>query len=332
MRAFVAHTHDVIENSPLVLTDLPMPEPGPSDIRVKVHCCAICRTDLHVIEGDLPRRKMPLTPGHQIVGTIDKCGISATRFAVGARVGIAWLRSTCQHCHYCQTGRENLCEAAAFTGYHADGGYAEYAVVHQDYAYQIPAIFTDAEASPLLCAGIIGYRSLQRARLPKGGRLGIYGFGSSAHIVMQLARHRGCEVYVMTRDRKHRELAVSLGATWVGAETEKAPRRFDSAIIFAPAGRLIPIALEALDKGGTLSLAGIHMSAIPSLNYEQHLFYEKNIHSVTANTRQDGVEFLHEAASIPLRPHTTPFIFEHANEALQALKNDGIQGAGVLMM
>ncbi len=319
-----------VETSPLLLTDLQDPAPGPGEIRVKVSACAICRTDLHVIEGDLPVRRMPLIPGHQAVGTVDAAGAGASRFPRGARVGIAWLARTCGECAFCASDRENLCDRPVFTGYHRDGGFAEYAVVPEAFAYPLPTAFRDAEAAPLLCAGIIGFRALRRADLPRGGTLAIYGFGSSAHIVIQIALHRGCEVLVCTRGERHRELAKRMGASWAGENPEEMPAPADSAILFAPAGELVPKALRKLKKGGTLSLAGIHMSDIPSMRYEECLFYEKNVRSVTANTRQDGEELLREAAEIPLRPEIALFPLEEANRALQLLKADKLQGTGVL--
>ena len=332
MKAMLLPERGPIETSPLVLTDLPDPPPGPGEIRVKVSACAICRTDLHVIEGDLPIRRMPLIPGHQAVGTVDAAGTGASRFPSGARVGIAWLARTCGECAFCAADRENLCDRPLFTGYHRDGGFAEYAVVPEAFAYPLPSVFRDAEAAPLLCAGIIGFRALRRADLPRGGTLAIYGFGSSAHIVIQIALHRGCEVLVCTRGEKHRELAKRMGAAWAGENPEEMPAPADSAILFAPAGELVPKALRQLKKGGTLSLAGIHMSDIPSMRYEECLFNEKNIRSVTANTRQDGEELLREAAEIPLRPEIALFALEEANRALQLLKADGLQGTGVLQI
>ncbi len=319
-----------VETSPLLLTELPDPAPGPGEIRVKVSACAICRTDLHVIEGDLPVRRMPLIPGHQAVGTVDAAGAGASRFPRGARVGIAWLARTCGECAFCAADRENLCDRPVFTGYHRDGGFAEYAVVPEAFAYPLPSAFRDAEAAPLLCAGIIGFRALRRADLPRGGTLAIFGFGSSAHIVIQIALHRGCEVLVCTRGEKHRELAKRMGASWAGENPEEMPAPADSAILFAPAGELVPKALRKLKKGGTLSLAGIHMSDIPSMGYEECLFYKKNVRSVTANTRQDGEELLREAAEIPLRPEIVLFPLEEANRALQLLKADKLRGTGVL--
>ena len=330
MRAMLLPERGPVETSPLLLTDLPDPAPGPGEIRVKVSACAICRTDLHVIEGDLPVRRMPLIPGHQAVGTVDAAGAGASRFPRGARVGIAWLARTCGECAFCAADRENLCDRPVFTGYHRDGGFAEYAVVPEAFAYPLPSAFRDAEAAPLLCAGIIGFRALRRADLPRGGTLAIYGFGSSAHIVIQIALHRGCEVLVCTRGERHRELAKRMGASWAGENPEEMPAPADSAILFAPAGELVPKALRKLKKGGTLSLAGIHMSDIPSMRYEECLFYEKNVRSVTANTRQDGEELLREAAEIPLRPEIVLFPLEEANRALQLLKADKLQGTGVL--
>ncbi len=332
MKAMLLSEIRPISASPLTLAELPPPHPGPGEIRVKVSACGICRTDLHVIEGDLPPVRLPLVPGHQVVGTVDLKGKGAERFSAGVRVGIAWLRHTCGSCYFCTEGKENLCEAPLFTGYHRDGGFAEYAVVPEAYAYSLPPAFSDAEAAPLLCAGIIGYRALRRADLPGGGRLAIYGFGSSAHIVIQLALHRGCEVFVCTRGERHRKLALEMGASWAGEDPSKMPAPADSAILFAPAGELIPPALRALKKGGTLSLAGIHMSDVPAMRYEECLFYEKNLRSVTANTRRDGEDLLREAARHPIRPKVTLFPLEEANRALQMLKADEIQGTGVLVV
>jgi propanol-preferring alcohol dehydrogenase len=321
-----------IAGSPLALSELPLPSPGPGEVRVKVAACAVCRTDLHVIEGDLPPVRLPLVPGHQAVGTVDLRGKGAERFPVGARVGIAWLRHACGSCAFCAAEKENLCEAPLFTGYHRDGGFAEYAVVPEAFAYALPPAFPDAEAAPLLCAGIIGYRALRRAELPRGGTLAIYGFGSSAHIVIQLALHRGCEVFVCTRGERHRKLALEMGASWAGEDPAGIPAAADSAIVFAPAGELVPPALRALKKGGTVSLAGIHMSDVPSMKYGECLFYEKNLRSVTANTRRDGEELLREAAEIPIRPKVTLFPLAEANRALQMLKADELQGTGVLVV
>jgi propanol-preferring alcohol dehydrogenase len=332
MNAMVLEDIAPIESSPLKLTERPDPEPGPGEVRLKVRCCAICRTDLHVIEGELPRRKMPIVPGHQIVGVVDRLGEGCTRLEVGRRVGVAWLRHTCGTCRFCVAGRENLCESQRFTGYHADGGYADYAVAPEAFVYDIPDAFGDVDAAPLLCAGIVGYRSLKRAELPDGGRLAIYGFGSSAHVIAQIALHRGAEVYVVTRGESHRRLAREMGAAWVGEKADDMPVQVDSAIIFAPAGELVPPALEHLEKGGTLSLAGIYMTPIPRMDYERHLFYERDIQSVTANTREDGRELLAVAAEIPIRPHTTTYGLADANRALADLMADRLDGTGVLVM
>ena len=332
MYAMVLNEIAPIEDAPLQWTERPDPQPGPGELCLRVHCCAVCRTDLHVIEGELPRHTLPIIPGHQIVGTVDALGEGCRQIKPGQRVGVAWLRHTCGTCAFCRSERENLCQQSRFTGYHADGGYADCAVVPEDFAYEIPDVFEDVEATPLLCAGIIGYRALKRCNLRAGGKLALYGFGSSAHVVLQIARHRGCEVYVVSRTECHQELARSLGAVWVGADAAQMPVRVESAIIFAPAGGLVPPALEQLEKGGTLALAGIYMSAVPSLDYEKHLFYERDVHSVTANTRADARELLVEAAQIPIRPHVTRYPLSDANRALQDLKADRINGTGVLVV
>jgi propanol-preferring alcohol dehydrogenase len=331
MRAMVLDRIAPVTESPLVWREVPTPEPGPGEVRLRVLACGMCRTDLHVIEGDLPPRALPVVPGHQVVGVVDARGPGASRFAVGDRVGVAWLRHTCGECVFCRAGQENLCEAARFTGYHADGGYAEQAVVPEAFAYAIPPVFGDAEATPLLCAGIIGFRSLRRSAIKPGGRLALYGFGSSAHVVIQIARHWGCEVFVSTRGAGHRELARALGAAWVGETFDPPPVKVDSAIVFAPAGELVPVALKALRKGGTLALAGIYMSQVPAMDYDECLFYERDVRSVTANTRADGEELLRVAAEVPLRPKVTTFPLAEANAALQRLKRDAIDGTGVLI-
>ena len=319
-----------VETAPLVALDLPVPAPQAGEIRVRVHVCGVCRTDLHVVEGELPPVLERVVPGHQVVGTVDALGPDCTRFTRGQRVGIAWLRSTDGICEFCRRGDENLCATARFTGYHADGGYAEHAVVREDFAYALPDAIGDAEASPLLCAGIIGYRALRRAEIRPGCRLGLYGFGASAHIAIQVARHLGCRVFVMTREEKHRHLAAAPGAAWPGDAADPPPEKLDSAVLFAPAGALVPSALEALDRGGTLAIAGIYLSPVPALDYDRHLFYERTVRSVTANTRRDGEELLRIAAEIPIRPHTVPFALADANTALQQLKHDGFEGAAVL--
>ncbi|MDR3569012.1 MAG: zinc-dependent alcohol dehydrogenase family protein [Syntrophobacteraceae bacterium] len=332
MKAMVLEGCASVESAPLKWMDLPDPIPGPGEVRVRVRTCGVCRTDLHVIECELPFQGHSIIPGHQVVGVIDRLGPGAKRFKTGQRIGIAWLRKTCGVCDFCRAGKENLCESSRFTGYHEHGGYAELAVVNEEFAYAIPEVFSDEQASPLLCAGIIGYRSLKRSGLSPRQRLALYGFGSSAHIVIQIALSMGCEVYVCTRGAKHRELAKSLGANWVGEDPGDMPAPADSAIIFAPAGGLVPLALEHLKKGGTLALAGIYMSPTPELDYESHLFYEKNIHSVTANTRRDGEELLRIAAEIPVKPQVQLFPLREANRALLWLKEDRLEGSGVLVV
>lgn len=316
--------------SPLVLEHVPLPEPAPDEVRVKVIVCGVCRTDLHIVEEDLPAIKRPIIPGHETVGMVDRVGRNVRALKEGDRVGIAWLQRTCRQCEFCRSGRENLCSTPTFTGYHVDGGYAEYATVPEHFAYPIPTVFTDEEAAPLLCAGIIGYRALRLSGIQPGQRLGMYGFGASAHITIQVARHWGCSVFVCSLKEEHQALARELGAAWVGGATDMPPERLHGAIIFAPAGDIVLPALRALDKGGTLACAGIHMSPIPSIDYDHELFGERMLRSVTANTKQDGIDLLREAAEIPIRPHTQRFKLEEANEAIKALKAGTIRGAGVL--
>lgn len=332
MRAMVLFENADIHSSPLKMSDYPDPVPAAGEVRLGVRCCGICRTDLHVIEGELPPVKTPVIPGHQVVGVVEALGAGCKRLRIGQRVGVAWLRQTCGGCEFCGAGRENLCAAARFTGYHADGGYAGLAVVPEEFAYELPDSLDDAVAAPLLCAGIIGYRALARSDVPRNGRLALYGFGSSAHIVLQIAHYRGCEVFVVTRSKKHRDLAHEMKAVWVGESPAEMPAKVDSAIIFAPAGELVPPALESLKKGGTLALAGIYMTPIPALDYARHLFYERNLRSVTANTREDGRNLFTEAAAANVRPHATCYSLAEANVALQNLKDDRISGTGVLMV
>jgi propanol-preferring alcohol dehydrogenase len=331
MRAMVLHQPAPIDGSPLRAEDVADPAPGEREVVVRVEACAVCRTDLHVVEGDLPPMRPRVIPGHQVVGIVEQRGSEATRFNVGDRIGIAWLRYTCGRCAYCRAGKENLCPNARFTGYHQDGGYAQRACVHEDFAYALPREGDATMITPLLCAGIIGYRALRQAGIKPGGRIGMYGFGSSAHIAIQVARHLGCEVYVMTRSERHRALARDLGAVWAGPADARPPKPLDSAVLFAPVGDLVLPALEALDRGGTLAIAGIHLSEIPSLNYERHLFYEKTLRSVTANTREDGEQLLKLAAAIPLQPQVTKFPLLEANQALQQLKHGQIAGTAVLV-
>jgi alcohol dehydrogenase, propanol-preferring len=330
MRAWEVRRPGPIDGGPLVLGERPRPEPGPREVRVRVSVCGVCRTDLHLAEGDLAPRRPGVTPGHEVVGTVDARGPAADRFHPGQRIGIAWLRGTCGRCRFCRRGRENLCVLPSFTGWDADGGYAEYAVVDERYAYPLPDAFADQEAAPLLCAGIIGYRALKRAELPPGGRLGIYGFGASAHLAAQVAMAQGATVHVLTRSTAARRLALGLGAASAGAAADAPPEPLDAAILFAPAGELVPVALAALDRGGTLAVAGIHLSDIPPLVYADHLFQERQVRSVTANTRADGEEFLAIAAAIGIRPTTTAYPLEDADRALADLAHDRVTGAAVL--
>ena len=319
-----------VATNPLTMQDLAAPHPGPGDVRIKVAVCGVCRTDLHIVEGELPPASRPIIPGHEVVGIVDQVGKGINTIREGDRVGIAWLQNTCNHCEFCQSGRENLCTQPTFTGYHVHGGYAEYAVVPASFTYPIPSIFSDEEAAPLLCAGIIGYRALRRSQIRPGQRLGLYGFGASAHITIQIAQHWGCDVYVCSLREEHRQLARQLGAVWVGDAMDQPPEKLHGSILFAPAGELVSPALRALEKGGTLALAGIYMTPIPLLDYTQDLFQERTLQSVTANTKQDGLDLLQEAANIPIRPHTESLSLEEANTALQRLKAGTIQGAGVL--
>jgi propanol-preferring alcohol dehydrogenase len=320
----------VVDRPPLELMDLPVPEPGPGEVSIRVEVCGVCRTDLHVVEADLPPRRERIIPGHEVVGRVERLGPGATRFRAGERVGVAWLHASCGECGYCRRGDENLCDAPRFTGYDVNGGYAEFLTAPEAFVYSLPAGVSSREAAPFLCAGIVGYRALCRSNPQPGEPLGLYGFGASAHIVIQVARHWGCEVFVCTRGERHRELARAMGATWVGAAEARPPKKLRSSILFAPAGELVPVALSALDKGGTLALAGIYMSPIPGMDYQECLFDERNLRSVTANTRRDGEELLRLAAEIPLRTHTREFPLEQANEALRLLKQDQINGAAVL--
>lgn len=330
MKAMLLEQPAQIETSPLRERDLPMPQPGIGEILVRVEVCGVCRTDLHIVEGELPPRRPAIIPGHEIVGRVQELGPETTRFQVGDRVGLAWLGRTCGDCAYCRRGQENLCDHPQFTGYDMDGGYAEFAVGHEEFAYPLPPQVPSVTLAPLLCAGIIGYRALRRSEVKPGERLGLYGFGASAHIVIQIALHWGCEVYVVSRDEKHRRLAREMGATWVGDGTQPPPCKLNSAILFAPVGHLVQPILEALDKGGTLAIAGIYLTDIPPMDYDRHLFRERSLRSVTANTREDGRSLLSLAAEIPLRAHTQTFPLSEANEALRRLKHDEIGGAAVL--
>jgi propanol-preferring alcohol dehydrogenase len=316
---------------PLERVTVDVPQPGPGELLVAVHACGVCRTDLHVAEGDLPVHRPGVIPGHEVVGEVAAIGQDAgDEFAVGDRVGIAWLRNTCGHCKFCLSGQENLCPESRYTGWDADGGYAEFATVPAAFAHHLPAGYSDTELAPLLCAGIIGYRSLLRADLPSGGRLGIYGFGGSAHLTAQVALAQGAEVHVMTRGERARELALSLGAASAQGATDRPPVALDAAILFAPVGDLVLPALEALDRGGTLAIAGIYLSDIPALNYERHLFQERQVRSVTSNTRNDAREFLAFAGQHRIEVTSPHYPLGRADEALSDLSEGRISGAAVL--
>lgn len=330
MRAWVLENPGPVESEPLRCIERAAPSPGTGEILVKVSTCGVCRTDLHIVEGDLPLKVPRVIPGHEIVGVVESTGQEAHRFSIGDRVGIAWLRSTCGNCRFCARGAENLCLAPQFTGWDADGGYAEYAVVREDFAYPIPPQFDEVTAAPLLCAGIIGYRSLERANLPVNGKLGIWGFGGSAHLTAQIAIARGARVHVMTRSDEARRLALELGAASANEATAHPPELLDAGILFAPAGNLVPVALQSLDRGATLAIAGIHLTEIPPLDYQRHLFQERTLQSVTANTRLDGHRFLEEAATIGIKVKTVLYDFRDAPTALSDLANDRFSGAAVL--
>ncbi|MFQ5876195.1 MAG: zinc-dependent alcohol dehydrogenase family protein [Acidobacteriota bacterium] len=329
MRAMVLRRPAAVEQGPLELAERPVPAPGEGDVLIRVRACGACHTDLHIAEGEVPAPRLPIVPGHQVIGLVEKAGPSATRFPVGARVGAAWLHRTCGACSYCVRGLENLCDAARFTGYHADGGYAEYCVAPEDFVYRVPDSYADTDAAPLLCAGIIGYRALRLSGAGPGDRLALYGFGASAHITLQVARHRGCEVFVFTRSEEHRRLALSLGAAWAGRAGDAAPAPADGAILFAPAGRLIPAALRALRKGGTLASAVIHLDAVPEMDY-QLMFEERVLRTVTASTRKDGEALLAAAAEARVRVETEVHPLAEANRVLARIKAGRVRGAAVL--
>jgi propanol-preferring alcohol dehydrogenase len=331
MKVWVVEAPGTVQSGPLRRIERAVPEPGPGQIRVRVRACGVCRTDLHLAEGDLTPKHPRVVPGHEVVGVVDQSGPGCIRFAPGDRVGVPWLARTCGVCRFCVDGRENLCVAPRFTGWDIDGGYAEYVVAEEGYVYAIPDVFSDEEAAPLLCAGIIGYRALRRSRLPPGGRLGIYGFGGSAHLTAQIALAEGARVHVMTRAPEARELALRLGAASAGGADDPPPEPLDSAILFAPVGTLVLPALEALERGGTLAIAGIHLTDIPTLDYQKHLFEERTLCSVTANTRHDGTEFLEVAARIPVRPTTVAYDMDQADRALTDLAQDRVNGAAVLI-
>ncbi|WP_104063420.1 zinc-dependent alcohol dehydrogenase family protein [Arthrobacter sp. 4R501] len=331
MRAWWVENPGPIATGPLRMGDRPDPSPGPGEVLLSVLACGVCRTDLHLAEGDLRPHGFRRIPGHEVVGEVTGSGAGSSRFRLGDRVGAAWLARTCGSCRFCHRGSENLCLAPTFNGWDTDGGYAELMTVHEDYAYRIPEVFTNEHAAPLLCAGIIGYRALRSSGLPQGGKLGIYGFGGSAHLTAQMAIYEGASVYVMTRSVAAQRLALELGAQFAGAADAQPPELLDAAILFAPAGGLVPVALRSLDRGATLAVAGIHLSDIPVLDYQKDLFQERRLRSVTANTRADGREFLALAEKIPLRPSTVSYPWAKADEALLDLSRDRFTGAAVLL-
>jgi alcohol dehydrogenase, propanol-preferring len=330
MRAVEVEAPRPVEERPLRLVERARPEPDPGEVLVAVEVCGVCRTDLHVAEGDLPPKRAHVVPGHEVVGRVAARGAAASRFREGDRVGVAWLHRACGVCLFCKRGDENLCTAPRFTGWDADGGYADFVAAPEDFVYALPEAADARSLAPLLCAGIIGWRAYVRSGVGPGERLGLYGFGGSAHIVIQIARHFGNEVYVVSRGEKHQALARELGAHWVGEAGAAPPVPLDGAILFAPAGDIVPAALAALGRGGVLAVAGIHLSAIPPLDYAAHLFHERELRSVSANTRADGRRLLELAQEIPLATHTVPYPLERAGDALVDLKQDRLRGAAVL--
>jgi len=313
------------------MVELALPEPGPDDLRIRVHVCGVCHTDLHIVEGELEPKKAAIVPGHQIVGEVERASKDVSRFKVGDRVGVTWLYSSCGQCSFCKKGQENLCDNARFTGYHQDGGYAEYTVVPAAFAHPIPNTFAEVQAAPLLCAGVIGYRSLRLSEIQPGQRLGMYGFGASAHVAIQVARHWGCEIYVFTRSEHHRQHARELGAIWTGSAHDEPPAQMDSAIIFAPAGKVVPQAMRALRKGGTIAINAIHMSPIPEMPYNL-LYFERTLRSAANCTRQDAEELLKLADEIPIRTDVEIYPLDEANQVLQRMKRAEIKGAAVLII
>lgn len=332
MRAWAVVAPGPADTRPVRLVERPVPDPGPGQVRVRVRCCGVCRTDLHLAEGDLPPRRPGVVPGHEVVGVVDALGPATTRFAVGDRVGVAWLGGTDGSCRFCRSGRENLCLHPTFTGWDVDGGYAQTCVVDEAFAYRLPDALPDQQVAPLLCAGIIGYRALALAAVPPGGRLGIYGFGASAHLTAQVALAQGLRVHVLTRGEGNRALATELGVDSVGGARDRPPEPLDGAILFAPAGELVPVALRALDRGGILAVAGIWVSPIPALDYDAELFQERVLRSVTANTRTDGEQFLRLASRLGVRATVVDYPFERADDALSDLAHGCYTGAAVLTM
>jgi alcohol dehydrogenase, propanol-preferring len=320
-----------VEDNPLTMAHMAVPEPTDREILIRVHACGVCHTDLHTVEGDLPLPRLPLVPGHQVVGRVERVGPEAKRFAVGDRVGMTWFYSSCGMCGFCTDGKENLCSHARFTGYHADGGYAEFMLAAEESAFPIPDVFSDAEATPLLCGGVIGYRALRLCEIKPGQRLGLYGFGNSAHVVIQIGVHLGCAVHVFTRSRNHQELARQLGAVWVGTAEESPPEPMDGSIIFAPAGTLVPLSLRHLSKGGTLALAGITMTPIPEMDYSL-IYGERTVRTVANTTRKDAEELLKIAANVPVRTVVETFPLHDANAVLRMMKHSALKGGAALLV
>jgi propanol-preferring alcohol dehydrogenase len=330
MKAMILRQPNLIETKPLELVDLPKPTIQTDEILIRVKACGICHTDLHTIEGELALPKLPIVPGHQIAGLVEEVGKKVKEFKKGDRVGVPWVYSTCGTCKFCKSDKENLCDNIRFTGFHINGGFAEYMVAKSSFAYKLPKDFSFIKAAPLLCAGIIGYRALKLSKANSKSRLGLYGFGASAHITIQIAIHRGCEIFVFSRSEEHRKLAKKLGAVWVGRAEDNPPTKLDSIIIFAPAGQLVLDALRVLAKGGTIALAGIYMTPIPQIDYNL-IYQERSIQSVTNSTKQDAFELLKLAYKIPIRTEIETFPLEKANQALKLLKNSKIQGSGILL-
>lgn len=331
MRAMILRRPAPPAAAPLTLQDMPRPDAGPGEILLRVRACGVCHTDLHIVEGELAAQKTPLIPGHQVVGVVEQVGPGVTRFALGNRAGVPWVYASCGSCEACRAERENLCERITFTGYHVDGGYADYIVAKAAFAYGIPDRFDDLSAAPLLCAGIIGYRSLRLCEIRPGERLGLFGFGASAHLAIQVARHWDCEVFVATRSEDHRALARDLGAAWAGSADDRLPSPLDSAVVFAPSGRVVIAALGALRRGGTLAINAIHLDRVPAFDHAL-LYWERTIRSVSNSTRKDAEEFLALAAAIPIKTHLVAYRLEQANQALDDLKEGRISGAAVLTL
>ncbi|MGH2398414.1 MAG: zinc-dependent alcohol dehydrogenase family protein [bacterium] len=318
-----------VSQAPLALEDVPIPEPDRDGVLIRIEACAVCHTDLHIVEGELHPKTLPVTPGHQIVGIVERAGTGGEQIRPGTRVGVAWLHRSCGVCSFCRRGLENLCPNALFTGYHVDGGYAGYLVAPAGYVYTIPERFGPREAAPLLCAGIIGYRSLRLAEVTPGSRVGLFGFGASAHLALQVARHWRCEVYVFTRSPGHRRLAADLGAAWVGGSHDASPQELDHAVVFAPSGRVVVDALAHLRRGATLVINAVHLDGVPAFDYGL-LYWERTIRTVSNSTRLDGREFLELAAEIPLRVTTEAWALRDANKALAKVKQGEVAGAAVL--